>query len=187
MGSRGSHTSRTVRYCSGCSIWTHTCCTRCSAAASSHAAASSNDTVSVPSCLRQLGMSKTPISKHLAAAGVYVANYPLVKNCAIPEALQTIDPKKVVALSIRADVLLGIRQERAYKWGMSASDPFIDYDVCACHPMAAHRCPTKPLVCAVQEIEEEVRWVKREYRAHPGWRIVNVTDRYTHTSAYSCG
>lgn len=83
-------------------------------------------------------MSKTPISKHLAGAGVFVANYPLVKNAAVPEALHAMAPQKVVALVIRADVLLGIRQERAYKWGMSTSDPFVDYDVSS---PAAHSHP----------------------------------------------
>lgn len=101
------------------------------------------------------GMSKTPISKHLADAGVLVSNYPLVMDCAIPDALEKLDQSKVVALKIKPDVLLGIRQDRAYKWGIRCSDPFIDYD----------------------EIEEEVRWVTRLYRRHPGWRIVSVTDR----------
>jgi regulator of PEP synthase PpsR (kinase-PPPase family) len=57
--------------------------------------------------------SKTPVSMFLGSMGFRTANVPIVKGIAPPEELFSIDPAKVVGLTIDPERLAEIRRERA--------------------------------------------------------------------------
>jgi [pyruvate, water dikinase]-phosphate phosphotransferase / [pyruvate, water dikinase] kinase len=61
--------------------------------------------------------SKTPLSMYLAYLGYKTANVPIVKGIEPPSALFEIDQTKVVGLTIGAERLAEIRQERARRLG----------------------------------------------------------------------
>jgi hypothetical protein len=56
--------------------------------------------------------SKTPLSIFLAHTGLKVANFPVVPEVKPPDVLQRIPPGRIVGLTIAAEQLLGIREER---------------------------------------------------------------------------
>jgi regulator of PEP synthase PpsR (kinase-PPPase family) len=56
--------------------------------------------------------SKTPLSMYLAYLGYKTANVPVVKGIEPPQELWSLDPAKVVGLTIDADALAKIRSER---------------------------------------------------------------------------
>lgn len=56
--------------------------------------------------------SKTPTSIYLAGNGWRVANVPVVPGLPLPEVLPRVDPKKIIALTMRPDRLLEIRRAR---------------------------------------------------------------------------
>lgn len=62
--------------------------------------------------------SKTPLSMFLANKQIKVANLPLVPEVQPPEELFSIDPEKVVGLTIAADQLYAIRKERLLALGL---------------------------------------------------------------------
>src|SRR5690606_31334210 len=68
--------------------------------------------------------SKTPLSIFLSHKGFKVANVPIVLNQPLPDALQTVDQRKVVGLAIDADTLMRIRRKRLEKFGQ---DPGSEY------------------------------------------------------------
>ena len=61
--------------------------------------------------------SKTPLSMYLGYMGYKTANVPIVKGIAPPPALFEIDQTKVVGLTIGAERLAEIRQQRARRLG----------------------------------------------------------------------
>jgi hypothetical protein len=61
--------------------------------------------------------SKTPLSMYLAYLGYKTANVPIVKGIEPPAELWTLDPAKVVGLTIDADALAEIRGERVRGMG----------------------------------------------------------------------
>jgi regulator of PEP synthase PpsR (kinase-PPPase family) len=61
--------------------------------------------------------SKTPLSMYLGYMGYKTANVPIVKGIALPPALFEIDQTKVVGLTIDAERLAEIRQQRARRLG----------------------------------------------------------------------
>src|ERR671926_415481 len=61
--------------------------------------------------------SKTPLSMYLGYLGYKTANVPVVKGIEPPSALFEIDPLKIVGLTIAADRLAEIRQQRARRLG----------------------------------------------------------------------
>ncbi|QQE77328.1 pyruvate, water dikinase regulatory protein [Alicyclobacillus sp. SO9] len=66
--------------------------------------------------------SKTPLSMYLAHRGIRVANVPLVPEVTPPEELFHLgNPGKIIGLTIRADKLNAIRQERLKSLGLTAS------------------------------------------------------------------
>ena len=98
--------------------------------------------------------SKTPVSIYLAYRGWKAANVPVVLDQPLPAELFTVDPRRVVALTINPDRLQLIRQERARH---QRSGALIEY--------------TDPLL-----IGDEVAYGLRLYRRH-GWPIIDVTLR----------
>src|SRR6185369_298929 len=61
--------------------------------------------------------SKTPLSMYLGYLGYKTANVPVVKGIEPPSALFTIDPVKIVGLTIDAQRLQEIRRQRAARLG----------------------------------------------------------------------
>jgi [pyruvate, water dikinase]-phosphate phosphotransferase / [pyruvate, water dikinase] kinase len=61
--------------------------------------------------------SKTPLSMYLGYLGYKTANVPIVKGIQPPKALWEIDPSKIVGVTIDAQRLAEIRQERARRLG----------------------------------------------------------------------
>src|SRR3954471_11363648 len=61
--------------------------------------------------------SKTPLSMYLGYLGYKTANVPLVKGIDLPKALFEIDQMKIVGVTIDAQRLAEIRQERARRLG----------------------------------------------------------------------
>src|SRR6201986_3013190 len=61
--------------------------------------------------------SKTPLSMYLGYLGHKTANVPVVKGIEPPSALFTIDPTKIVGLTIDAERLREIRKQRARRLG----------------------------------------------------------------------
>jgi [pyruvate, water dikinase]-phosphate phosphotransferase / [pyruvate, water dikinase] kinase len=64
--------------------------------------------------------SKTPLSMYLGYLGYKTANVPIVKGIKPPKELFEIDPARVVGLTIEAERLAEIRQERARRLGGSS-------------------------------------------------------------------
>jgi len=98
--------------------------------------------------------SKTPVSIYLAYRGWKAANVPVVLGQPLPEELFTVDPRRVVALTINPDRLQLIRQERARH---QRSGALVEY--------------TDPRL-----IGDEVAYGVCLYRQH-GWPIIDVTFR----------
>ncbi|HOS99904.1 MAG TPA: pyruvate, water dikinase regulatory protein [Acidobacteriota bacterium] len=98
--------------------------------------------------------SKTPVSIYLAYRGWKAANVPVVLGQPLPEELFTVDPRRVVALTINPDRLQLIRQERARH---QRSGALVEY--------------TDPRL-----IGDEVAYGVCLYRRH-GWPIIDVTFR----------
>jgi regulator of PEP synthase PpsR (kinase-PPPase family) len=61
--------------------------------------------------------SKTPLSMYLGYLGYKTANVPIVKGIEPPAELWEIEPEKIVGLTIDAERLAEIRQERARRMG----------------------------------------------------------------------
>ncbi len=61
--------------------------------------------------------SKTPLSMYLGYLGYKTANVPVVKGIEPPSALFEVDPLKVVGLTIEAERLAEIREQRARRLG----------------------------------------------------------------------
>lgn len=70
--------------------------------------------------------TKTPVSIYLSAQGWKVANYPLVKDVPPPPVLFELPSKKVVGLTINANLLRAIRQERVHLLGVKGKTTYID-------------------------------------------------------------
>ncbi len=61
--------------------------------------------------------SKTPLSMYLGYLGYKTANVPIVRGIEPPEELWEIEPAKIMGLTIEAERLAEIRQERARRMG----------------------------------------------------------------------
>ncbi len=65
--------------------------------------------------------SKTPLSMYLAHKRIKVANVPLVPEVPLPKELMQLPPKKVVALTIKPNLLNAIRTERLKALGLASN------------------------------------------------------------------
>ncbi|MCS6883440.1 MAG: pyruvate, water dikinase regulatory protein [Oscillochloridaceae bacterium] len=99
-------------------------------------------------------VGKTPLSMYLAVLGWKVANVPLVKEVALPQALLDIDRRRVIGLIVDAEQIAARRRWRQRRFGASMGQSYIDF----------------------QGAEEEVEWARRLFRSH-GWATVNLTNK----------
>ncbi len=99
--------------------------------------------------------SKTPLSTLLAQRGFKVANLPLVLGIAIPPELEEAPKERVVGLTIDVDTLVEIRRARLKQLGM----------------------PGDASYGLREQVQEELNYAMRLFRAHPEWPVIDVTGR----------
>lgn len=97
---------------------------------------------------------KTPLSIYLSLYGFKVINVPLVKGVAPPDALEVINQKKIIGLTIDPVRLMEIRKKREIGLNVSQSDY------------------SNPAVI-LDELEE----VNAYFRRHRRWPVIDVTNR----------
>lgn len=97
---------------------------------------------------------KTPLSMYMAQYGWKVANVPIVFGVPPPKELLTMDPAKVVGLTVSPDKLLGVRAARARKFG---------------HLDMAY--------ATNDGIAQELEYCRSLFSANRGWRVLDVTTR----------
>jgi [pyruvate, water dikinase]-phosphate phosphotransferase / [pyruvate, water dikinase] kinase len=99
-------------------------------------------------------VGKTPLSLYLAVLGWKVANYPFVPQIPIPENLFSLDPQRVIGLTVEPDQLLEYRTRRQKLLGAPGPSAYADSE-------------------AIYEELEEARKVFRKGR----FKIVDMTDK----------
>jgi regulator of PEP synthase PpsR (kinase-PPPase family) len=99
-------------------------------------------------------VGKTPLSIYLAILGWKVANWPLVPQIPIPEILFSLDPQRVIGITVEPDQLLGYRTSRQQQLGVPGPSPYADTE-------------------AVYEEVEEAMKVFRRGR----FKIIDMTDK----------
>lgn len=72
--------------------------------------------------------SKTPLSMYLAHRGYRVANVPLVPEVSPPDEIYLVPPDRIFGLTIRAEELQSIRQERLKALGLASNASYASYD-----------------------------------------------------------
>mmetsp|Transcript_50369 Transcript_50369/g.157313 ORF Transcript_50369/g.157313 Transcript_50369/m.157313 type:complete len:751 (-) Transcript_50369:105-2357(-) len=114
--------------------------------------------------------SKTPLSMYLAQQfGYKVANVPLVLNIQPPSEIFEVDPRRVFGLIIQPQYLRRIRTRRLAGTGVDTetigkSMGSFDYS-------------------NIKYIQEELKWARDLYAAHPEWSVVDVTGRAVEENA----
>ena len=104
--------------------------------------------------------SKTPLSIYLAQEGWRVANIPLVMGEEVSDALEKVDPHRVVGLMITPERLAEVRRARLSRFAPGDS---------------AYADPTRVL--------EELESCRKLFSRHPGWLIVDVTGKSVEEAA----
>lgn len=99
-------------------------------------------------------VGKTPLSIYLGTRGWKVANVPLVSGLEPPEQLFTIDPRRVVGLTIDPQYLQSFRDQRQQKLGLRSGSSYTDLDA----------------------LYEEVRYAERVCQ-RGGFPLVDITER----------
>lgn len=98
--------------------------------------------------------SKTPLSFYLAHKGWKVANVPIIKDHNTPQALEKIDKRRIIGLTIISVKLLEIRKERAKNIGLSETDEYAN----------------------LQKIKEELNYSKEVFKKL-GISVIDVTEK----------
>lgn len=99
--------------------------------------------------------SKTPLSTFLAQKGLKVSNVPLVLGIPPPAELFQIDQDKIFGLTIRAEELMRIRQNRLKHLGMADDTNYAQRD----------------------HIAKEIQYAQSIFRENPSWPIMDITGR----------
>ncbi len=97
---------------------------------------------------------KTPLSIYLAFRGWFVANVPIIWKKKPPANLDDLSPSRVFGLRIDPVRLTELRQARQKRWGEALgeyADPAF--------------------------VQREAAYARDIFENHPGWRVVEVTDK----------
>jgi regulator of PEP synthase PpsR (kinase-PPPase family) len=105
--------------------------------------------------------SKTPLATLLAQRGLKVANFTVVLGTQPPPEIGEVAADRVVALTIDADRLCAMRQERLKFLGM----------------------PPETQYAVRGHVEREVQFAEALYEKHPGWMVVDMTERSVEETA----
>ncbi len=103
---------------------------------------------------------KSPLSMYLSVLGWKVANVPIVPELPLPAQLFALDPRRVIGLTIEADRLLSLRQQRFREVAQMAHTNYLN----------------------LERIEEEIVSTKRLFRQH-GFPVIDVTDKPIESTA----
>ncbi|MBT9153967.1 MAG: putative pyruvate, phosphate dikinase regulatory protein [Firmicutes bacterium] len=104
--------------------------------------------------------SKTPLSMYIAHRGYRVANVPLVPEVSPPDEIYLVPRDRIFGLTIRAEELQSIRQERLKALGLASNASYASFE----------------------RINEELRYGEGIMRA-AGCRIIDVTKRAVEETA----
>lgn len=99
-------------------------------------------------------VGKTPLSVYLAVLGWKIANLPLVPQVPIPESLFSLDPQRVIGLTVEPDQLLQYRIRRQKQLGAPGPSAYAD-------PQAIH-----------EEVQEALNIFRRGR-----FKIIDMTDK----------
>lgn len=99
--------------------------------------------------------SKTPLSMYLSHQGWKVANIPLIKGFDLPKELSTVDPKRIIGLTIDPEDLAMIRRARLMRLGQDKGGDYAD--------------PAKVI--------EEIDYANDIFRKNRRWPLFNVTGK----------
>ena len=99
-------------------------------------------------------VGKTPLSLYLAVLGWKVANVPLVPQIPLPESFFSLDPQRVIGLTVEPDQLMEYRARRQRMLGAPGPSAYADPE-------------------SIYEEIEEARKVFRKGR----FKIVDMTDK----------
>lgn len=105
-----------------------------------------------------LGVSrtfKTPLSIYLAFKGWFVANVPVVMNQEIPAVLERVSPERVFCLDTNPRELAELRRARDEHLQGGAGPSYADPEY----------------------IRIELMQARQLYARHPGWTVINVTNK----------
>lgn len=105
-----------------------------------------------------LGVSrtcKTPLSMYLAHKGILTANIPLVPELEPPKEIYSVDPQKVVGLTIQAEKLRQVRKERLQMIGLN---------------------PETSSYARIDQVRKELNYA-RDIMRGVGCRVFDVTDK----------
>lgn len=72
--------------------------------------------------------SKTPLSIYLAYRGFKTANLPIIRDVSPPQALRSVDRRKLVGLTISPEKLVELRQTRLVKLGRPRSEDYANLE-----------------------------------------------------------
>jgi len=110
-----------------------------------------------------LGLSragKTPLSMYMAVMGWKVANIPYVPGVPMPQTLDQVDRRRVIALNINVEQLLSHRKMRQESLGTSDIYSYV----------------------SKQDVEDEIQIAQKYYIAR-GFSMINVSNKPIETSA----
>ena len=110
-----------------------------------------------------LGLSragKTPLSMYMAVMGWKVANIPYVPGVPMPQTLDQVDRRRVIALNINVEQLLSHRKMRQESLGTSDIYSYV----------------------SKQDVEDEIQNAQKYYIAK-GFSMINVSNKPIETSA----
>lgn len=99
--------------------------------------------------------SKTPLSMYLGHQGWKVANIPIIRGYEIPDVVKSLDPRKIVGLTISADELSTIRRARLERLGQNDGGDYASMD----------------------QIIEEIDYADHIFRKNKRWPVFNVTGK----------
>lgn len=99
-------------------------------------------------------VGKTPLSIYLGTRGWKVANVPLVSGLEPPKELFTVDPRRVVGLTIDPQYLQSFRDQRLQKLGLRSPSNYTELDA----------------------LYEEVRYAERICQ-RGGFPVIDITER----------
>lgn len=103
--------------------------------------------------------SKTPLSMYLSMQGWKVCNIPLVNGIPIPQEVFTVDPSKVIGLTIQADVLHSIRKARLERLG---KDPY---------------STTNEQYASLEHVMEDIEYANGIFKSNKRWPIFDVSGK----------
>ena len=103
---------------------------------------------------------KTPLSMYLAVLGWKTANVPLILGVPMPEILDTIDRRRIIALNINAEQLIAHRRMRQDTLGTRDIYAYVSRE----------------------DIEKEIHAARRHYISH-GYSMVDVSNKPIENSA----